>query len=132
MGIIKFDPKIKKQLLRFVCVGVLAVFVDFIVYFMFVELTDIKYAVAKFISFFSGTIVSYLINKLWTFEQKQRSPKQFWMFMILYIITLGVNVTVNTMVLSILKNTLLAFLCATGTSTILNFMGQKYWVFKEN
>ena len=26
---------------------------------------------------------------------------------------------------------LFAFLCATGTSTILNFIGQKFWVFKE-
>ena len=26
---------------------------------------------------------------------------------------------------------LFAFLCATGTSTVLNFVGQKFWVFKE-
>ena len=130
MEIIKLDQKTKKQLLRFVCVGVLAVLVDFMVYFLLVELTDLNYAIAKFISFFAGTLVSYVINKLWTFEQNKKSSKQFWMFIGLYMVTLGFNVGVNSMVLDVFKNTLFAFLCATGTSTILNFIGQKFWVFK--
>lgn len=131
MGIIKINTKTRKQLLRFICVGILAVLVDFLVYFMLIEITSINYAVSKFISFYSGTLVSYIINKLWTFEQKQKSQKQFWLFMILYMTTLGVNVGVNSIVLLIFNNILFAFICATGTSTVLNFIGQKYWVFKE-
>ncbi|MFC4722890.1 GtrA family protein [Geojedonia litorea] len=131
MGIDKVDSKIKRQLIRFFFAGICAVLIDFVVYFMLVELLNVKYAIAKFISFFSGTIVSYIINKLWTFEQKQKSPKQFWLFMILYTMTLGVNVGINALALIILNNVLFAFICATGASTVLNFIGQKYWVFKE-
>jgi putative flippase GtrA len=80
----------------------------------------------------SGTVVAYFINKFWTFKQNKKSVSEVLRFAILYFLTFLANVGVNKMALNILTgSTIIAFLFATATSTLLNFIGQKYWVFKK-
>lgn len=86
---------------------------------------------AKACSFLAGSLVAYVINKYWTFEQGGASHADVLKFGVLYASTLGANVAVNKLSLTVLPGVYaLAFLAATGTSTVLNFIGQKYWVFK--
>ena len=119
----------KKQLARFIVVGCAAVATDFVFYFVLLNL--IPHAPAKTISFIAGTIVAYIFNKYWTFEKPDKSHTEMFQFFILYTLTLGANVGVNAITLHFFPEyTLLAFFCATGTSTVLNFIGQKWWVFK--
>jgi putative flippase GtrA len=123
------SPKLKTQLLRFLVVGISAVATDFFCYFAL--LTFLSHAPAKSISFIAGTIVAYFLNKYWTFAQKIYQHAELGRFIILYTSTLAANVAVNTFSLQLFPElTLLAFLAATSTSTILNFIGQKWWVFK--
>ncbi len=120
---------LRTQLIRFLIVGLSAVASDFIFYFVLINF--ISHAPAKAISFIAGTVVAYFLNKYWTFEQKTFSHAELERFIILYLSTLAINVAVNTLSLNVFPElTLLAFLTATGTSTILNFIGQKWWVFK--
>ena len=121
---------LKKQLSRFIIVGCAAVATDFIFYFFLIS--SITHTPAKTISFIAGTIVAYIFNKNWTFERPNRSRTEMFLFFILYTITLGVNVGINAAILYLLPEyTFLAFFFATGTSTVLNFIGQKWWVFKN-
>lgn len=91
----------------------------------------IPVAVSKTVSFLTGTLFAYFANKLWTFEKKERDHVEMLSFLILYGTTLVINVGVNQLTLWILPDWIgLAFLAATGTSTILNFIGQKWWVFR--
>lgn len=129
MGVKKDKKDVKKQLYRFFIAGVSAVITDFIIYYMLINHMDHSYS--KVISFFSGTIVSYLINKFWTFEEKNRSAKELLKFLVLYTLTLCINVAVNKIILEFTNVVILGFLFATGTSTVLNFIGQKWWVFKK-
>ena len=118
----------KKELARFIIAGCSAVATDTLVYFIF--LNFLSPSPSKAISFIAGTIVAFLINKYWTFKQPKHSWKEIIKFSILYATTLGVNVSVNHLTLFILPGALIiAFLAATGTSTVLNFIGQKWWVF---
>lgn len=129
----KIDSKTKKQMLRFLVAGCGAVGTDTTVYFLLVNnfLNYIGYDWSKFISFLSGTFVAFVINKYWTFESKRKSIFEAIAFLVLYLTTLGLNVSVNHLVLNISNNTaVLAFLVATITSTIANFLGQKFWVFR--
>lgn len=120
---------IKRQLPRFLVVGSTAVLIDFLVYTVLIAFLPI--ATSKTVSFLSGTVFAYFANKLWTFEQKERDHVEMVSFFVLYGTTLLVNVSVNQLVLYILPGYILwAFLAATGTSTILNFIGQKWWVFR--
>lgn len=121
--------KLKKELARFLVVGCSAVATDFLIYFTLLNI--LQHAPAKTISFIAGTIVAYIFNKYWTFEKPEQNHVEMFHFFTLYATTLGANVTINQLSLHIFPNyILLAFLAATGTSTILNFIGQKWWVFK--
>ncbi len=123
------DSLTKRQLAKFVVSGVIAVAVDFGVYYFSNNYTG--HNVSKGISFLTGSIVAYLLNKFWTFETKEFSGTQLFRFFFLYVTTLAINVLVNNEVLNLFKSVLFGFLFATGASTILNFLGQKFWVFKK-
>ncbi len=120
---------LKKQLPRFLVSGCLAVATDFLTYYALLEF--MSHAPAKTLSFISGTVLAYILNKYWTFEKNQLNHFETIRFIILYSTTLGANVLVNQTTLHFFPTfLLLAFLLATGTSTVLNFIGQKWWVFK--
>jgi putative flippase GtrA len=119
----------QKELFRFIVTGCSAVSVDLGVYALLDAILSTNSA--KGISFVCGTLLAFLLNKYWTFGVKEKSYKEAGKFILLYSFSLVANVTINKIVLSIFpKATLFAFLCATGTSTVLNFIGQKFWVFK--
>lgn len=120
--------KINKEIKRFVIAGFAAVGTDLVTYY--IMLNFFKYDIAKMLSFILGSIVAFMINKYWTFEKYKKSYKQIVQFAILYIATLAVNTIINHFTLNFFKIIFLAFLIATGASTILNFLGQKFWVFK--
>jgi len=120
--------KTQRELKRFLVAGLSAVVTDLVVYY--VMLNFFSNGISKAISFLLGTIVAYVINKYWTFEKHQKSYKEIVKFGILYGFTLVVNVTINKIVLENYSILFFAFVLATGVSTILNFTGQKYWVFK--
>ncbi|WP_321311691.1 GtrA family protein [Halarcobacter sp.] len=120
--------KLKKEVKRFLVAGFSAVGTDLATYYLL--LNFFEHDIAKTISFLLGTIVAFVINKYWTFEKHGKSYKEIVQFAILYTVTLGANVLTNKLVLEQTQIVLLAFLIATGVSTVLNFLGQKFWVFK--
>lgn len=141
-----------KQLTKFIISGILAVGVDFVVYFGLSQYMGTNEA--KALSFCSGMIVTYNLNKYWTWRQTDKNNKRLTLFAILYLIALIVNVSTNKLLLEGLPNYLLrfsieqetqavvqsyaigldkffAFFLATAISASLTFIGQKYWLFKE-
>lgn len=120
--------QLKKELKRFLVAGFSAVGTDLGTYYLL--LNFFPHDVAKAISFLLGTIVAFVINKYWTFEKHEKSYREIWQFALLYSVTLIANVLTNKIVLEYTELVFLAFLIATGVSTILNFIGQKFWVFK--
>lgn len=122
---------LKKEIPRFLIAGFSAVGTDLLVYFLLLRF--LTHSPAKAVSFLCGTLVAFAINKYWTFEKKERSFPEVYKFAMLYVSTLVVNVSVNKLSLFVLPGfVVVAFLAATGTSTVLNFIGQKWWVFKIN
>jgi putative flippase GtrA len=119
---------LKKEVKRFLVAGFSAVGTDMITYYLMLNL--LYHDIAKACSFLLGTIVAFVINKYWTFEKHKKSYKEILRFGVLYSTTLGANVLTNRFVLDISEIVFLAFLIATGVSTALNFIGQKWWVFK--
>ena len=120
--------KTKKQLKRFLVAGFSAVGTDLITYYIL--LNFLHHDIAKTISFLLGTVVAFVINKYWTFEKHEKSYKEMWQFGVLYATTLGANVITNRFIVDTTEIVFLAFLIATGVSTVLNFIGQKWWVFR--
>jgi len=122
--------RIRKEMSRFLVAGISAVATDMGTYYLF--LITLNPVPAKALSFLSGSVVAYLINKYWTFEVSARSYREMCRFSLLYFSTLMANVGINKLTLNVLpKMVLVAFIAATATSTVLNFVGQKWWVFKK-
>lgn len=120
-----------KELLRFLVGGGSAVIVDFVIYRIIVY-CGIEMLVAKSISYVAGAALGFIINKFWTFESKKLSIHEILRYIILYACSALANTSVNAVVMWVTSITIFAFLCATGVSTIMNFLGQKFFVFKIN
>ena len=124
----KFD---KKEILKFLVGGGTAVIIDFLVY-KILMIVGIERTIAKTISFICGSIVGFIINKYWTFKSPKFQIKEILKYTILYIITAFINSQVNKYTLLLFGSEFFAFLCATGVSTILNFLGQKFLIFTRD
>ncbi len=133
---------IQRQIISFAVVGTAATLTDFIIYWFLHQ--HLAYSVAKSCSFVASSIFVYLCNKFFTFRQKNHAYQEILRFILLYGFTLLINVGSNSYVLYLARTffdsiwqehtkliVLLAFLIATGISTIINFLGQKLWVFKQ-
>ena len=119
--------QIKRELNKFLFAGLAAVGTDLLAYYLLLNL--LSYEVSKGISFIMGSVVAYIINKYWTFNKSEKSYVEMIRFGVLYSTTLGLNIMTNKLVLDNTNMILVSFLVATGISTILNFIGQKWWVF---
>ena len=120
--------QIKRELNKFFVTGLSAVGTDMLIYYLLLNI--LSYEISKGISFFIGSVVAFILNKYWTFKKPKKSYKEMIQFGVLYSITLGLNVITNKIMLDYTSLVLISFLVATGVSTILNFTGQKWWVFK--
>jgi putative flippase GtrA len=140
-------PDYQKQFIKFVLIGMLAVLVDLVCYYFFLQFFPEKVlhlfsneVAAKSCSFVCGSVVTYNLNKFWTWKQKNKSHSRFIKFFLLYIVSLLINVLVNSTALFLLINKpffqptpykyLIAFVLATGVSALFNFIGQKKVIFK--
>lgn len=143
---------LKKQIIVFIILGILTVIIDYIVYNSLLytlrdkEISDLYIDIfPKALGFLSGTIFAYFANKYITFKNQKYYGKTLFKFITLYIMTLLINVLVNSSTINILylinieSNSvikidvndiyLFAFLAATGFSATLNFIGMKWFVF---
>ena len=126
---------LKLEIKIFLVVGILSVLIDFSVYKVCLYTDILNIDASKGIGFLLGAIFSYVANRNWTFQYTLNSLLVKWRFILLYLITLGLNVVVNSIVLKINADnfftTYIAFILATGLSAISNFFGMKFFVFKK-
>jgi putative flippase GtrA len=87
---------------------------------------------SKAISYLAGVVVGFVLNKNWTFRSSRRTWIEPVSYLLLYAVTLGVNIGCNSLVLVWLADqTALAFLVATGVTTVLNFLGMRLVTFRK-
>lgn len=117
-----------KEILKFLVGGTSAVVTDYAVYRVLLA-AGWAMSPAKAVSYVCGAIIGFVINKFWTFESSGFSKLELIRYAVLYLCSACVNAAVNKAVVMVLEIHFAAFLCATGVSTVLNFLGQKFFVF---
>lgn len=120
-----------RQVIRYLIVGGGAVCIDYLSYFAMMRFISAPPSYAKGISYIFGAIFAFIMNKVWTFESDVPTHKAFGKFTVLYLSTFSANVAINGLVLWLLASKNLAFILATSTSIVLNYIGQKFWVFRR-
>ena len=124
------QPASRVRLERFATVGVINTLCDGILFFVLVCLTGLI-VISNVLSYLAGAVVSFLLNKHWTFANVSRggaTRSQIVKFAILS----GVSLTVSTItvsgfaeILPLLFAKLISVIVTTGIS----FLGMRYFVF---
>ncbi|MGD6831809.1 GtrA family protein [Sutcliffiella halmapala] len=132
--------RVNNSFIRFLLVGVINTIVGLAAMYLLLNVFDLGYWISTFTGNSIGAIVSYLLNKSFTFKSNARHFHSFLKFILVivscYIISYRVSLFLTKIVLtnvgynhtSLEHN--IAILVGTGLYTILNYLGQKYIVFR--
>ena len=130
---INFNSNNFKEITIFIIVGLITVFIDYLIYIFFFNIS-VSILFSKSFGYISGTIFSYFANKLLTFKDNRIYSKTFFKFILLYIFTLLINTLSNNYLVTIFENNHInfmeiSFLISTSISATLNFLGMKFLIF---
>ena len=117
------------EIIKFIVVGVLAVLIDGTTYALMVRAIGFEHGLSKRVSFILGSIWAFFANKHYTFNSPAPARKEIILFSILYITTYFVNGWIHDITWKKSDLDWLSFLTATATSTVINYLGQKFVVF---
>lgn len=133
------------QFMKFILVGFLNTAVDFgilnLLMVIFRAYAGWPFSLFKAISFSCAVTNSYFFNKFWTFQKEDKAKiQEFSKFLVISIIALLTNVSLASLLVNkigpqfginlLLWANLSAF-AAVGITTLINFFGYKYLVFKK-
>ena len=118
-----------KQFFRFVMVGSLSTLLNFVFYQLFNSF-NIRVELSAIIGYVIGLICSFVLGKIWVFKnESSQIKKQFFKFILIYITSL----ILYTLIISYFNDEygkIYSWLFAISISTLINFLGSKYAVFK--
>jgi putative flippase GtrA len=120
----------RRQMVRYCTAGIFVMVTDYILYMLGLGMFEMSVTEAKAASYVVATCLSYVLNKYWTFESRQLCPREAAAFFSLYFVTWLVNLSANLFFYKHLINLHLAWALAFTLSTLLNFAGQRLWVFR--
>jgi putative flippase GtrA len=110
----------------------MSVAIDFAVYRLLVSQAGYQNDFAKASGYLSGLVFGFFLNKLWTFESRQARLSEPLLYLAVYSVTFLLNLAINRGILAGFGESAmpLAFLMATGVSTVCNFVGLKLVAFR--
>ncbi len=127
-----------KTFLKFMLVGILNTVVGTTIMFVFYNVFNLSYEVSSGTNYFFTSILSFFLNKYFTFKSKDRALIEFFRFALIiifcYILAYGLAKRLAFELLGFLdKKTRenIAMLIGMGLFAILNYLGQRFFSFKE-
>ncbi len=124
--------------IKFLIVGVVNTLVGTSVMFVFYNVFGFGYWVASASNYVVGSVVSFFLNKYFTFKSSKKSFREILYFVlnitICYVVAYGLT---KPCVFYILKGTTdkvrdnVAMFIGMGLFVILNYLGQRFVVFKK-
>ncbi len=126
------------EMLRFIIVGLINTLVGSGVMFIAFNLFNLSYWVSSALNYVIGSICSYLLNKYFTFKSNSKSAREILVFivniLICYLVAYGLARPISRLIFSGLEQNIqdnIALLAGMVVFTGLNYIGQKFFVFKK-
>ena len=127
-----------KTFIRFIIVGVINTVFGTTIMFVFYNVFHLNYWISSASNYFFGSILSFFLNKYYTFQYKERD----WASVIKFIITIVVCYFIaygiaKPLMRHLLKATTqniqenVAMLVGLVLFTLLNYFGQRFFAFKK-
>lgn len=118
-----------KNIIKFCVVGLTSTAIDLYIYIFLSGYLHV--IVAKILSMTVASVLSYYINKCWTFKNKSKtSLVSLIKYYLTFLINLSTNTTINFLLYRSTGNKLLSFFIATGCAMTINYILQRFFVFK--
>ncbi len=121
----------KAQFFRFLLVSSVSLLIDSSVYLLLSAALGVDSSWAKRVSFACIVVWGFFANKRFTFRQQQVQASEPVKFGLLYLAGWTLNSLVHDMTAAGSGASTIAFLAATATWALLNFTGQKWFVFSR-
>ena len=130
--------KLDITFIKFILVGIANTVVGTAVMFAAYNLFHFSYWISSAANYITGSILSYFLNKYFTFQNKEKSP--------LILLKFILNITVCYLIAYIGARRLIVWLlsdfsavwqdnvamvCGMGLFVILNYFGQRFFAFKK-
>lgn len=129
---------IDKTFLRFILVGMINTLVGTFVMFSFYNLLHFNYWFSSAANYIVGSIVSYFLNKNFTFQIKEHNNKFILKFIVnitvCYLLAYGIAKPLVAAMLQTAPTTIQengAMLVGMGLFVCLNYLGQRFFAFKK-
>jgi putative flippase GtrA len=125
-----------RQFVKFGIVGASGLIVNLALFTILQHFTPLAEQKARFllnysISFLSGGVSNYFLNRIWTFKSTGHALKQGFQFISVSLLALGVGLIVSKLLVPSLGPGHRTWLAATLSGIVVNFFVNKYWTFKE-
>lgn len=126
-----------KTVLKFIFVGILNTLLGYAIMFTLYNFFNCNYFFSTAMNYIFGGILSFFLNKYFTFQNKTKSVKQIFKFIFNLIICYGiayglakpfVNFIFSSLSKSIREN--IAMFIGMILFTVINYFGQKIFVFE--
>lgn len=127
-----------KSFCRFILVGVLNTIVGTVIMFVFYNVFHFNYWISSAANYFFGSILSYFLNKYYTFSYHRKEWKSVIRFVInivvCYFIAYGIAKPAMSWLLSNVSKAVqenVAMVFGMGLFVVLNYFGQRFYTFKK-
>jgi putative flippase GtrA len=124
-----------RQFVKFGIVGASGLVVNFLIFTWLQHGTPFDEQRARFtlnysVSFLSGGVSNYVLNRIWTFRAKGHAVLQGVQFLIVSGVALLVGLGVSAVAKPYLGPGHKTWLLATMAGILVNFFANKYWTFR--
>ena len=128
----RFVKKNNLQIFKFLVSGLIASGINFLVYSS-LYLISKKLVIASFGGYFIGILFSYVLAKIWVFQNKSRQNllKTFPTFCLIYFLGAIEMSFVIVFLNQFLNNYRIAWLFGAFIGALNNYLGVKYFLFRK-
>ena len=127
-----------KTFFKFIIVGIINTVVGTSIMFILYNVFNFSYEISSGANYFFTSILSYFLNKYFTFKSKEKSVSEIIRFalniIVCYVLAYGIAKRLAFLVLGFLDKRLrenIAMVVGMGLFTILNYFGQRFFSFRE-
>ena len=125
-----------RQFVKFGIVGASGFIVNLVIFTLLQHATPLDQQKAHYtlnysISFLSGGVSNYFLNRLWTFRSSGHAFVQGLQFLCVSFIALAVGLIVSHFIAPIWGPGHKTWFLATVSGIVVNFFVNKYWTFRE-
>lgn len=125
---------LRSQFIKYIIIGSLTTGLDFLFLYVLVEHFHLFYLASAIISIAVIFILSYSLNKYWTFcNQENKHFEQLTKYTLIHAIAWVINLVILTFLVEVFDMWyILAKVFATGAIIVWNYVFTKNWVFKQS